>query len=177
MIGLAQQVGEVEHLHGQLLRVPRDAPAVLDRPRHGDAVERPKLVRAGHGGDNPRVQQIRVRIARHVVLEIGDYLEQPAELGIVSVQQIVDDPLADEHHFQVERNRLGLQGHVARGELNLSGPAGSVRSRLRALGKSLLENLWVRTNQQGGVAAQRTTAPRPNWNRGSRISNTQWEFR
>ena len=56
VIGLAQQVAQVVHAHGELFGIARQARALLDQARHGVTVERQQVLLARKRGDQPRVQ-------------------------------------------------------------------------------------------------------------------------
>ena len=51
--------------------------------------------------------------AVHLFLEVGRHLEQLGEIAVVLMQQVVQHPVAQQHHLDVQRDRLRLQRHGA----------------------------------------------------------------
>jgi hypothetical protein len=76
-----------------------------------------------------RVDQVGAWLARHVLVEVDHHLEQLAEFRVEVVQQVVDHSLADQHHLDVERDRLGLERHGADQAQHLSERLGADLAR------------------------------------------------
>ena len=75
----------------------------------GRARDRPQVVRARQSRDVTREQMLLLGRAVECVAEVRLDLEELAELGIVRLQQVVQDALAEQHHLDVERDRFGLE--------------------------------------------------------------------
>jgi hypothetical protein len=60
--------------------------------------------------------------ARYLALHVGVDLEQGGKLGVVLAEQVIDQALADQHHLQLQRHRLGL-------DLDGAGQADQIRQR------------------------------------------------
>ena len=50
-----------------------------------------------------------VVVAGRVLLEVGRDLEEPGELRVVLVQEVVEGPVSENDDLDVERDRLGLE--------------------------------------------------------------------
>ena len=70
------------------------------------AVERPQLLAPGHRADQPRIEQRRFRRALDPVLEIGGDLEQIGEFLVLGAEQVIERRRTDQHHLDLERDRL-----------------------------------------------------------------------
>ncbi len=98
-------------MHGELLRVAREAGATLDHAGGGLPVEWPQAVGSGHRGQLTGEPVLRRSVAIRGVVEVGGDLEELGELRVELAQQVVDHPLANQHHLHVQRDRLRLQGY------------------------------------------------------------------
>ena len=109
VVGLAHDVGDAADLDRQLLPVAGQPRALLEDARDRRGIERLQAVRRRDRGHDPRIVAIvRLRAADRVV-EIRLHLEQPGEVGIVLAEHVVQLPVADQHHLDVERDRLGIE--------------------------------------------------------------------
>lgn len=82
---------------------------MLDRARHRVPVEGQQPLLRRERRDQPGIGELRRRVAAHVVLEVGGHLEELGEVRIELVEQVVEQPVAQEDDLDVERDRLGLE--------------------------------------------------------------------
>ena len=109
VVRLAHDVGDAAELDRELLAVVGEPGALVDDARHGGRVERLEAVLLDHRRDQPRVGIVVLRRALDGVVEVRLHLEEPREVGIVGGQQIVELAIAEQHHLEVERDRLGIE--------------------------------------------------------------------
>ncbi len=113
MVRLSQQVCHLAQLYRELLGIFDLARRLFDNSCHRAAVERQQLIASCQGRNQPRIHQVCIGIALHVVSEIHGHLEQFAKLGIVGGQQVVQQRFSHQHDLDVERNGFRLQGNCA----------------------------------------------------------------
>ncbi len=113
VVGLAQQVDQRARVRGHALAVAGEARGVLDDPGDPGAIERADLDAPRQGRDQPRIQGLVVRVTLDIVLEVGLDLEQLQELRVVGRQQVVQQPVAEQHDLDVERHGLGIERNRA----------------------------------------------------------------
>jgi len=109
VVGLANQVHEAADVQRHPLAVFGASSLGLDDAADARAVDRPQPLTLLQGADQPRVQQVAVGAALHVLVEVGRDLEQQAELGVVGLEQVVEETVADQHDLEADRDRLGLE--------------------------------------------------------------------
>ena len=93
---------------------------MLDDPGHRVGGEGGQLVLAGDPGDEARVELLVVGGAVDHAVEVGLDLEQFLEVGVLAVEQVVDEGLADEHDLGLEGDGLGVE-RGRHGEAHLLG--------------------------------------------------------
>ena len=120
MVGFVQQFDHALDIGGDFARVAGGARAEIEHARHRVAFERQQLVAARPRGDEAGEQQVGFRAAFQVLLEVGGDAKQPAEIRVVGLQQIKQQPLADEDYLQLERYRLGLERQRAHQAVDLA---------------------------------------------------------
>ncbi len=113
MVGLAQQVAQWLRLGGEALRIARQAGGVLDGARHRRGRQRPQPAALRHRRDQACVGGGVLRVALDLALHVGVDLEELRKIRVVLAQQVIDEALADQHHLEVQRHRLGLELHRA----------------------------------------------------------------
>ena len=122
VVGLAQQVDQAAHVQREFLPVDALARAVLDDAGHAVALDRAQLLAALQAGDQAREQRHVLFVARQLLGEIRGHFEQQGEFRIVFLEQVVQLAAADQHHLEVDRDRLRLQRDGAdQAELTLDG--------------------------------------------------------
>ena len=110
IVGLAHDVGDAAELDRQLLAVVGQPGALVDDAGDTRGVHRLQAMLLHHRRDQPRVGVVVLRGALDGVVEIRLHLEEAREVGIVGRQQIVELAIAEQHHLDLERDRLGIEG-------------------------------------------------------------------
>lgn len=87
--------------------------AVLDHARHAGRGQRPQAGLAGQRRNHSGVGPVARLRAIHARFEVHRHLEQFPEVRVELIQQVVEEPVADQHDFDVQRNRLGIERHRA----------------------------------------------------------------
>jgi hypothetical protein len=82
---------------------------VLDHPSDRRAIEVTQIRTSYLRGDEARIDQMALRAAHELVLEIDRDLEELAELRVQLAEQVIDVALAEHHDLHIQRDRLGLQ--------------------------------------------------------------------
>src|SRR5581483_10738909 len=82
--------------------------------RDRGSIERLELLVARDRRYEPCVQSIVFGRASDVVFEIGGDLEEGVEIGVERLEQVEEQPIAEQDDLHVERNRLGLERDRAR---------------------------------------------------------------
>ena len=104
-IGFGQHVVELVDDQRQLVRVIGKPRRVLDQQRGTGAIDRLEIVPPRQRGDQARMCGLAGRRAVDIVLEVGEHLEVLGKIGIEGSQQVVQQPIAEQHHLDVERDR------------------------------------------------------------------------
>src|SRR5690606_36484194 len=106
---LAHEVRDVAIPRREFLRIADQARRMLDHAGDRIGAQRQELVAAREGRDQPAVELGALAVAVDAVLEIGRDLEQIGEVRVELAEQVIRQPLADQHDLEVERHRLGLE--------------------------------------------------------------------
>ncbi len=109
IIGLAQQVRNASHMRREFVFVADMPGGLFEHQCHPRPVQRSRLFRFCQRGQHPRKKLTALQGAVGVVAEISRDLEQLVEIWIVALQQIVQQSVSQQHDFDVEWNRLGLE--------------------------------------------------------------------
>ena len=88
---------------------------MIGERRHGIARERQQRLFAGDSRNHAGVITDSRFIARNGGLEIGQNLEQLPEVRVAGAQELVEAAVADQHHLDVDRDRVGLEERRAEG--------------------------------------------------------------
>ena len=107
---LAQDVRHIREAGRDPLAVAGEAHRFLHERCHAPTVERQQLLVAddlGHEGDE--VGHLRAPV-RHLAVEVGQHLEDLAELLVELVQHVVEGAVADHDDLDVDVHRFGLEG-------------------------------------------------------------------
>ena len=83
--------------------------------RHGITRERHERLVAGDSRNHAGVVADRRLVARDGGIEIGQHLEQLPEIRVGGAQELVEAAVADQHHLDVDRDRVGLEEQRAEG--------------------------------------------------------------
>ena len=89
MVGKPRRMFEHE---GDAVAVDRLQPVAPDDRRH-----------------QPRMDRLALRRAVDIVLEIGQHLEMLADIRIEGGQEVIEQPVAEQDHLDVERDGVGLE--------------------------------------------------------------------
>ncbi len=90
-----------------------EARGVVDDARHRRGGQRAQGIAPTESGDQARVLRRAFWRPVDLAFEVGVDLEQRKEIRVEFRQQVIDDPLADQDHLDVERDRLGFELHRA----------------------------------------------------------------
>ena len=113
--GLPGNVGEATETRRQPVAPARDAGAVIGECRHGITRERHERLVAGDSRNHAGVVADRRLVARDGGIEIGQHLEQLPEIRVGDAEELVEAAVADQHHLDVDRDRVGLEERRAEG--------------------------------------------------------------
>jgi len=108
-IRLAQHVGHSPHVCRHLLGIAGHLRGMVDRFHDRFPRERLQAFAAADRRDQPRVEHRGLVGPLQFVFEIGGDLEQLREFRIVGREQVVEMPLPDQQHLNVERYGLRFQ--------------------------------------------------------------------
>ena len=108
VVRLSQKIGKILHMRREFFAVLARARAVVDDAGHRAPVERKQSVAPAYRGGDAGIEVGSLRAPRETVGEVDLHLEQLAEVGIVFVQQVVEQPVAEQHDLRFERDGLRL---------------------------------------------------------------------
>ena len=108
-----QRLAQVVDPQRQLARMGGEPRGVLDDARGRLRVERPEAVAARQRTHQPSEDRLVLRGARQVVLEIGENLEELAEVRVPGGEQEIEQAVAEQHDFHPQRNGVGLERNRA----------------------------------------------------------------
>ena len=102
--------------------VVRQAHALLDERRHAALLHVEQLLVANDlGHQREEVRDLPLPVG-HLAVEVGEHLEDLAEVLVSIVEHVVEPPVADHHDLHVEVHRLRLDRLPGQGEQNLARP-------------------------------------------------------
>ena len=106
---LVHEIGQRLDIGGKLARMAGETGGIFGKAGDGEGVKIRQALSAGRRGDEAREQHRGPIVARDHVVEIRDHLEMLAEFGVGISQEVIQHPLADQHHLKVAGNRFRLQ--------------------------------------------------------------------
>ena len=109
MICLTQNVPEHPVVGGQFALVRRQPTGMLNQPGYRASLQRAHVQGPGHGCNHSGIDFVAFIVTVQIVLEIRLHLEQVQEVRVVMGQQVIQHPVAKQHHLDRHRNRLRLQ--------------------------------------------------------------------
>ena len=113
--GLPGNVGEATETRRQPVAPASDAGTVIGQRHHGITRERHERLVASDSRNHAGVVADPRLVARDGGLEIGQHLEQLPEIRVGGAEELVEAAVADQHHLDVDRDRVGLEERRAEG--------------------------------------------------------------
>ena len=113
--GFPRDVGEAAETGRQPVAPSGDASTVIGQGQDGIPRERQQPLVASDPRDHAGVVADSRLVAWDGGLEIGQHLEQLPEVGIGGAQELEEATVADQHHLDVDRDRVGLEERRAEG--------------------------------------------------------------
>ena len=108
-IGLGKHVIELVDDKRQLVGMIGQPGRVLDHQRGAGAIDRLKAMPPRQRRDHARVRGFRRRRPIDIILEIGEHLEMLGDIRVEGRQQVVQQPIAEQDHLHIERDRIGFE--------------------------------------------------------------------
>ena len=106
---LTDEIGDLAEARREFVLIVRQTRTILDHAGHRTPIERQRLILVRDRADKQRVRSLGLRRAIHLRGEIGLDLEEFLKVLVIGVEQVVDDRVADENHFHVQRRRLRIE--------------------------------------------------------------------
>ena len=109
IIRLGQYVVELVDDERQLVRVIGEPRGMLDQKRGSGAIDRLETIAPHQRGNQARMGGFAGRRTIDVVLEVRKHFEMLGDIRIEGRQEVIEHPVAEQHHFDIERNWVGFK--------------------------------------------------------------------
>jgi len=87
---------------------------MLDQQSGAGAINGLETMASRQSRDHARMRYFRRGRAIDVILKVGEHLEMLGDIGIEGRQEVIQQPVAEQDHLHIERDRIGFERDRAR---------------------------------------------------------------